>query len=170
MKLDKIYLIGFSGCGKTTIGKALAEKLNYEFADLDQLIEKNEGISISDFFKEKGEHQFREVEQAVLSKTISYPKAVISCGGGTPCFHDNMDFMLNNGTTIYLEVSEDKLVNRLSNATNERPLLNDHENDLRERIALLMEERKKDYERAHLIIENSGNEEATIEKILIALL
>ena len=171
MNRDKIFLVGFSGAGKTTLGKQLAEKLNYDFFDIDELIEQSEGISISTIFEKKGEIAFRKIENKVLTKTIFFPKTVIACGGGTPCFHDNMDFMLKQGTVIYLKVTEEELGTRIQNSDTPRPLFSDskeYEKSVR-RIKIMLEERKKDYQRAHITIENSNKDTEALDKILKAL-
>ncbi|MFN5829806.1 MAG: shikimate kinase, partial [Bacteroidota bacterium] len=88
-----VYLTGFMGSGKTTVGKKLAAQLNYTFIDLDSYIEKQEGRSISELFNEHGENYFREVEHQCLQTLLKLEKLVIACGGGTPCFYDAMQQM-----------------------------------------------------------------------------
>lgn len=119
----KIFLIGFMGCGKSTLGKKLATKLGYNLIDLDHKVEEVTGSSIADFFSSNGEEVFRKLESDTL-KTISYPEnCVIATGGGTPCYFDNMEWMNENGLTIYIEMPATALAKRLDNGTGKRPLL-----------------------------------------------
>src|SRR5690349_8405249 len=100
----KIFLIGFMGCGKSTMGKKLAVKLGYDFIDLDHQIEKNLGTTITAYFAENGEEAFRKLESETL-KNFDYPSnSIIATGGGAPCFFDNMDWMNANGLSIYIEM------------------------------------------------------------------
>ncbi len=118
-----IYLIGYMASGKTTFGKKLANALQYDFIDLDALIEKEEGISITEIFQTKGEEYFREIENNVLKQTVSIKNAVISCGGGTPCFYNNMDFINNNGLSIWLNPPLGFIIDRIKKEPNQRPLV-----------------------------------------------
>lgn len=128
---EKIFLIGMPGSGKSKLGKKLAGHLSYAFIDLDEHIVAKAGISIPDIFKREGEAGFRLLEQASLSEVCGAGgKAVIACGGGTPCFFDNMERMNASGVTIYLNVPVPVLVSRIEGDTN-RPLLKDkEENDM----------------------------------------
>jgi len=119
----KIFLIGYMGSGKSTVGKKLASQLGYDFADHDELIEKAVGKSVSEIFQEDGEERFREMEHHLLISLMTKDNVVISTGGGTPCHYNNMQLMNENGLTIYLKMSADTLVNRLRNAKTERPIL-----------------------------------------------
>lgn len=121
---DKIFLIGFMGSGKSTHGKRLARLLNRPFIDLDHYIERKENKSIGEIFTKDGESHFRDLEKLYLNQVISrYAQSVISLGGGTPCFNDNMNTILKNGLPIYIQMSPEALFNRISNSANERPLL-----------------------------------------------
>lgn len=121
----KIFLIGFMGCGKTTMAKKLATKLGYELVDLDLEIEKRVGQPIADYFAENGEEAFRKLESETL-KTFNYPSnTVIATGGGAPCHFDNMEWMNKNGHTIYIKLSPLSLAKRLENGKTKRPLLKD---------------------------------------------
>ena len=120
-----IFLIGFMGCGKTTLAKKLAARLGYDLIDLDLEIEKKLGTSVASYFAEHGEDAFRKLESETL-KTLNYGEnTVIATGGGTPCYYDNMDWMNLNGHTIYIEMSVAALVQRLENGKAKRPLLKD---------------------------------------------
>jgi shikimate kinase len=124
-----IYIIGFMGSGKTTAGKKLATLLNWSFVDLDKEIEEHSGKSIADIFSQNGEAYFREVESQVLRNLKSNTNMVISTGGGTPCYSDNMDFMLSTGLTIYLKLTTGQLKSRLANSKHIRPLIKDLDQD-----------------------------------------
>ncbi len=118
-----IFLIGFMGSGKTTAGKMLAERLQYDFADTDDLIEQRENMEITRIFAQKGEEYFRRVEAEVLESLLKNDNMVISCGGGTPCFFDNMRKMNNAGITVYLKVSSKTIAQRVSEQHSNRPLI-----------------------------------------------
>ena len=118
-----VFLIGFMGSGKSTVGKKLAKKLNYNFIDLDAAIEKQENCTISQIFENKGETFFREIERKLLINLLAKDKTVIACGGGTPCFYDNLELMNKAGLTIYIKLSVEALLNRLVMAKQSRPLI-----------------------------------------------
>jgi shikimate kinase len=111
----KIYLIGFMGCGKTTVGKRLAARCGFPFVDTDELFEAKHNCSIGKYFEQYGEDLFRKEEAVVLKETASLENAVIAVGGGTPCFYGNIDWMLSQGICIYLEMPPKALYNRLKN-------------------------------------------------------
>ncbi len=117
------------GCGKTTWSKKLATRLGYEFIDLDTVLEEQVGKSIPEYFSEHGEADFRRLESEVL-KQYPYPeKAVISTGGGLPCFFDHMDWMNGHGKTLYIKLSPKTLADRLENARVVRPVLQGKKGD-----------------------------------------
>lgn len=149
----KIFLIGFMGCGKSTMGKKLAQKLGYTFIDLDQQIEKNLGTTIGEYFAAHGETAFRKIESETL-KSFAYPaNTVIATGGGAPCFFDNMDWMNENGLSMYIEMSPAALAKRLENGKEKRPLLRDlTEEQMVEFIENKLAERDVFYQRALLTI------------------
>lgn len=111
------------GAGKTTIGKALAKRLNLEFYDLDWYIEGRQRKTIPQIFAEKGEEGFREIEKNMLHEVAEFENVVISCGGGTPCFFDNMDYLNQQGQTVYLQVTPEVLYQHLKMGKTQRPLL-----------------------------------------------
>jgi shikimate kinase len=111
--LGLIFLIGFMGCGKTTLGRKLASRLDYEFIDLDDIFEEKVGMTITEYFSAFGEDAFRKLESEVLKQTKYPENAVVSTGGGLPCFFDNMDWMNAHGKTIYIKLSPKTLANRL---------------------------------------------------------
>lgn len=123
--MDKIFLIGYMGCGKTTFGRILAARLNMSFVDLDAFIEEKEFKSIGQIFEEKGEDEFRKIEHTALLEVCEFQNTVISTGGGVPCFFDNMQIMNEQGLTIYLQVTPEKLTDTLKKAKKNRPLIKD---------------------------------------------
>ncbi|MDE6283969.1 MAG: shikimate kinase [Muribaculaceae bacterium] len=120
-----IFLIGFMGAGKTTLGRALEARLpGWRYIDLDQEIEKTAGISVSRFFALHGEEAFRQLERVTLTRVTHVDgDLIIGCGGGTPCYYDNMTLMNNRGLTILLEASHPTLLRRLLEAQARRPKL-----------------------------------------------
>jgi len=118
-----IFLIGYMGSGKTTLGEQLAADLGLSWVDLDRHIIGLSGRSIPDIMDKVGELGFRSLELEVLKTALRIPNAVISTGGGTPCFQDNMQLMRKAGIVIYLQLSPKQLASRLKNTTEERPLL-----------------------------------------------
>ena len=150
----KIFLLGFKNSGKTTAGKKLAKKLNLEFLDLDELIERNDGRSVPEIYSQDGETVFRKKEQEALLQTAKMDNQVISTGGGVPRFFQNMDFMIENGTTIYLKLDEDTLVGRLKVAAKSRPILKGkNAEEIREYVQDLINNHEHHYLRAHYIID-----------------
>lgn len=147
----KIYLIGFMGCGKTTLGKKTAAKMSFNFIDLDKEIEARAGMSIPDYFKEFGEAAFRVLERETLQSSEFPLNSIIATGGGAPCFFDNMQWMNTNGTTVYLSLSPKALASRLETAAEERPLLQQLKGDaLVEFITQKLSEREMFYKQASL--------------------
>jgi shikimate kinase len=120
----KIFLIGFMGCGKTTLGKKLAAKQGFELVDLDHEIERLTGTTVAGYFSDHGEEAFRKLESDTLKNHPYAENCVIATGGGTPCYFDNMDWMNANGITVYIELSAVSLAKRLEKGMSKRPLLN----------------------------------------------
>jgi shikimate kinase len=165
----KIVLIGYMSSGKSTIGKHLADKLFLPFIDLDIYIEKKEKKSVSDIFKNKGEIYFRLIEHKYLKEIlISDQKVVLSLGGGTPCYADNMN-LINTANTIsfYLQTSIKVLVDRLTKEKDDRPLIASLEdNKISEFVAKHLFERRVFYEKANFIIKTEGKSKSEIIKEL----
>ncbi len=121
----RIYLIGYMASGKSNLGQLLAEKLGYSFIDLDYLFEERFRISVLDFFEKYDEDGFRKIERSILHETLEQDDVVISTGGGTPCFFDNMHFIKESGLSVYLHWEIPTLVSRLRQVKRKRPLLKD---------------------------------------------
>lgn len=166
----KIFLIGFMACGKTTIGKWAARRAEIDFIDLDQWIEESEGRTISQIFEEEGEDVFRKIEYHALLRVIALPgDRIISCGGGTPCFFDNMEWINAAGTSIYLRHGVNTLTGRLKNAKADRPLLKD-EKLLKEFVQIGLDTRESFYFQAKIVLfERNASKKGVwkeIEKLL----
>ena len=167
-----IFLVGYMASGKTTIGKALAKKMNFQFVDLDQYIEGEEDMSVSKIFALKSEIYFRKIETKYLKELIDKKeKTVISLGGGTPCYGDNLQLVLssNNAITIYLKASLLELVNRLLKDKQNRPLISHlkSEEALFEFIGKHLFERSNYYSQAskRINIDNKTTDEIVTEII-----
>lgn len=149
-----IFLIGYMCSGKTTLGQSVAAAAGLPFVDLDDMIERKEGMTVSQIFERYGEQKFRELERDVLHSCTG--KMIVACGGGTPCHYDNMDWMNVNGLTIKLESSEDRLLERLRQGALKRPLLTGKSDD--ELIAFVnkaMSERKEWYDMAAVTFDST---------------
>ena len=150
---NKVYIIGFMGSGKTTTGLKLAGLLGWTFTDLDRSIEEHTGMRIPEIFSSHGEMWFRKAEYEMLRNLPSDTNRVISTGGGTPCYEDNMDYMLETGLTIYLKLTPGQLKSRLADTNGERPLIKDLGDEglisfIEEKLAF----REKWYNRARLTV------------------
>ncbi|WP_299226265.1 shikimate kinase [Sulfurihydrogenibium sp.] len=145
--MKNIYLVGFMGSGKSTVGKILAEKLNMNFIDIDKLIEEKEGMKIKDIFEQKGEGYFRELERKQIEAVVKQEGLVVSTGGGLGANLDNMNLMKKNGDVVWLDVSLNTVLDRLKN-DQDRPLLKQPT----EKIRQLFEERKNVYRLANIRI------------------
>ena len=155
---DKIFLIGFMGSGKSTLGKRLANKLDVTFFDLDIEIENQEGLSVNEIFNQKGEEYFRKIESDVLKRiTAEHSKFVLALGGGTPCFNDNISVINHNGKSVYLKYNAGMLYSRLVNAKADRPLLKGKtDEELKAFIEQKLTEREIFYNQSEFIIESDN--------------
>ena len=150
--MKRIFLIGYMGAGKTTVGRKLAKEMNLSFIDLDLYIEGRYHRSIRQLFAERGEEAFRDIEKRLLHEVAEFEDVLVSTGGGTPCFFDNMEFMNMAGTTIYLKVSVDELASRLESCKQTRPVLQNRSGEeLRSFIKENLEARTAFYEKANII-------------------
>lgn len=148
----RIFLTGYMGAGKTTLGKAFARTLNVPFVDLDWYMEERFHKTVGELFAERGEAGFRELERNMLHEVGAFENVVISTGGGAPCFFDNMDFMNHNGKTVFLNVHPDVLFHRLRVAKQQRPILQGKEDEeLKEFIIQALEKRAPFYSQAQYV-------------------
>ena len=149
-----IFLTGFMGSGKTHWGKLWAEANDCRFTDLDESIQEEEGTSVVELFEKKGEEYFREVEAKVLRQLDLSATTIVACGGGAPCYHDNMNWMNAVGRTIYLRADAKFLWERIREEREVRPLLkNINENELLYFIETKLAEREPFYKQAQLTLD-----------------
>jgi shikimate kinase len=164
----KIVLLGYMASGKSTIGREISKKLDMKFIDLDDYISRREKSSISEIFKVKGEIYFRRIESFYLSEILnSKDRFILSLGGGTPCYSNNMELILNSeASSIYIKAGIKTLVSRLTAEKNKRPLVAELEDDkLLEFVAKHLFERRFFYEQASMTVntEDKSTEEITTE-------
>lgn len=156
-KRSIIFLTGFMGSGKSTIGPILANTIGYRFIDLDLLIEQREGRKIGDIFKQEGEKRFREMERTLLREVVQSPRMVVSLGGGTISDQKTLDLIKESGVLVYLKANSEYIYRRLRTKS-DRPMLRTADgqlmdaDQLQHRIDELMTERKNYYEQAHVVI------------------
>jgi shikimate kinase len=155
----RIFLIGFMGSGKTHWGRQLAKQLRIPYYDLDDVIAAKEKKSVSQIFAESGEESFRLKEREVLESLIDENETmVLSCGGGTPCFFNNIETMKKYGIVVWLNTHMDVLLTRLKNEKSSRPLIkNIPDGDMRSFIVRKLNERRIYYEQADVIIDNEDS-------------
>ena len=164
----KIVLLGYMASGKSTIGREISKKLDMKFIDLDDYISKREKRSISEIFKVEGEIYFRKIESLYLGEILnSKDSFILSLGGGTPCYSNNMELILNSeASSIYIKAGIKTLVSRLTAEKNKRPLVAELEDDkLVEFVAKHLFERRFFYEQASMTVntEDKSTEEITTE-------
>ena len=121
--MRRVIIVGYMGAGKTTVGRALAKDTGMQFYDLDWYIEARMRKTVPQLFAERGEEGFRLVERNMLHEAAEFEDVVLSCGGGTPCFFDNMDYMNSLGDTVYLKASPEVLCAHLRMGKTRRPLI-----------------------------------------------
>ena len=148
--MQSITLIGYMCVGKTTTGKALAKELGLVFYDLDWYIEERFHTKVAKIFAEEGEARFRDLERRMLHEVAEFENIVLSCGGGTPCHFDNIDYLNTVSQTCYLQASPETILQHLSMSRGERPLLRGKTPDeLRTFVTAQLAERRPFYEKAH---------------------
>ena len=163
----RIFLTGYMGCGKTTLGKKLAARLGCPFIDLDHVLEAQEGITIADYFAAHGEAAFRELESSVLKNTPYADNAIISTGGGLPCFFDHMEWMKAHGQVVYIKLNAGVLASRLENNKDDRPILrHKHGEELIAFINEKLTEREPFYNQANIIAEGISLTAEKVEGLL----
>ena len=173
--MTNIFLVGFMGCGKSTIGKMLAQELNLQLVDMDAVIEEQQQMAISQIFATKGENAFREIEKDTLHILGKKEMQLIATGGGAPCFFDNMEWMNQYGITIYLKMSAKALAHRLMSlpekARLSRPLLaGKTEHELADYIEKTLKMRESFYGKSKIVILTDDiNPQTTVSRILTAI-
>jgi len=160
-----VFLLGYMGSGKSTIGAGLSKIMNLDFIDLDILINKNTKMSIHQIFSQKGEDFFRKKEHEILTNYRFKSNSIVAVGGGTPCFYGNHDFMKSIGKTIYLKVSSNELVSRLK-LDKKRPLLFNNKLNLKDFIDLEINHREEYYRMSNYILESDNILINQVEKIV----
>ena len=164
----RIFLIGFMGSGKSTLGAQLARRLDYQFMDMDQLIEETSELSVPEIFHEHGEAVFRKWEHDILLELCRRDKLVVSTGGGAPCHSRNMDLMNAHGCTIYLKLAPKALQDRLMRSSTERPLIKGKtETELLAFITKLLEKREKFYKQASHVVDGLSLRSEDLAKLLL---
>ena len=147
--MQRIILIGYMGAGKTTVGRQLAMALGLQFYDLDWYIEMRYHKKVSEIFAEQGEEHFRDLERRMLHEVAEFEDVVVSCGGGTPCFYDNMAYMNQQAETVYLKLEPEVLAMHLRMGKTVRPLiLGKTEDELLQYIKDSLREREPYYTQA----------------------
>lgn len=165
MKL--LFLIGMPGAGKSYWGRQIAQTFQLPFTDLDKYIIKHEQTTIDLLFKQSGEEGFRQKEQHYLNKLIAEATTdmVIACGGGTPCYQDNLQLMQQSGTTIYLKAAPEQLLKNMCNTLDMRPMLSE-QTDARSFLTTLLEKREIYYGQAHYILQTEYISLTTFAEII----
>lgn len=154
----RIFLTGYMGCGKSTIGRKIAALLGINFIDLDKYIEERNFKSVPDIFAQEGEPAFRAKERQALQEVVLFEEVVVGTGGGAPCFFDNMELMNEAGITIYLAPDNETLANRLLKSKTERPLIaGKSREELLQFIGQALEKRSPFYEKSKIIIRGKSD-------------
>lgn len=170
MRKESISLMGFMGCGKTTLGKKLARKLNWEFVDVDAKIVEKLNMPITDIFTKYGEEEFRILENKMLKEFIDRSNVVISTGGGAPCFHDNLEMLKEHTLSLYIQLSPKALIQRLTQGeTQKRPLLQGlNADEMLSFIESKLAERESYYLQADIILNQINNHPNEVIEIIKA--
>ena len=156
--MDKIFIVGMPGSGKSTMARYLCSKTKFNYFDLDEEIEKKSQKSVTEIFSDEGQEYFRSLETKLLKEIINKEKIfILSTGGGTPCFNKNMELMKKNGITIFLNTSIDTLIERVSRK-NKRPLFNSK--NIKETINNMFNERIKYYNQSRFSVKDNDRKEA----------
>ena len=170
--MTRIILIGYMGAGKTTVGKALAKDLGVTFYDLDWYIETRMRRTVKQIFDQEGEEGFRRIEHNMLHEVAEFENVVLSCGGGTPCFFDNIDYMNRQGQVVYLKASPEVLYAHLKMGKSVRPLLlNKTPEEVKTFIVEQLAHREQFYSKAGYaldvnLLDNYDKINITVEKLI----
>lgn len=169
--MNRIYLVGYMGAGKTTTARRLAQRLGWEVADTDALFEEKYKISVNDFFNKYDEPLYRKLESEVLKATEGLENVVVSTGGGTACYFDNMEWMNNHGLTVFLHISPKAAVDRVIHSRHKRPLAEGKsEEELTEFVNSHYASRMPFYEQARITVKSEDLDlEEAMRKILAML-
>ena len=152
--MKSIILVGYMCAGKTIVGKSLGKALGRTFYDLDWYVEERYHSKVAQIFAEHGESTFRDMERRMLHEVAAFEDIVLSCGGGTPCFFDNMDFMNANGDTVYLKASPETLLKHIGMSRGERPLLKGKSpEELHDFITAQLAAREPYYSKARYVVD-----------------
>lgn len=166
--MKRIYLVGYMGSGKTTVGQLLAKHYGFTFIDLDSYIENRFLKKINEIFAEHGENKFREIEHKLLCEVSAMENVVVSTGGGAACFYNNMELMNESGVCVYLKLTPEKLAQRLYKARSMRPLIKDKTaEELPGFVTEMLTKREPYYKQASIVVDNNENNPALIVGIII---
>lgn len=145
-----IFLIGYMGSGKSTLGRAAAKYTGLQLIDLDNYIERRYRANVRDIFAMYGEERFRDMERRMLAEVADFEDVIVACGGGTPCYHGNMELINSHGTSVWLQASEEILLHRLVRGRHKRPLLaGKTDEEILQTIRTGLETRHPFYSQAH---------------------
>jgi shikimate kinase len=165
--MNVFFVVGFMGCGKSYWGRIWAEAYGMSFYETDELIETAEGKTIAAIFETHGEAYFRKKENEILVTLAEKSNCIVSTGGGTPCFFDNMQLMNKYGTTVYLKATPQLLTKRLMPEKAKRPIIcNIADAELEVFIAAKLDERKPFYELAELVLDAAEITSASLEHLI----
>ena len=170
--MQPIFLLGYMGCGKSTLGRNVGAITGMQFIDLDNYIERRFHATVSQLFARHGEDGFRDIERRMLHEVAEFEDVIVACGGGTPCFFDNMDYMNSRGTTVWLTTSIDRLHSRLKRGRAKRPLIaGKSDEELLDFIQQALDQRMPHYSKAlHTfegdLLENSSEIGATASRFI----
>ncbi len=163
----KVYIIGMPGTGKTHFGRLLSRSMRLQFYDTDEMLEKKEGMPIRQIVSEKGEPYFRLLEHELIRQLSMRSNCIISCGGGTPVFNDNIDLMKNSGIVIWLNTSLDIIAKRIAQNVTRRPqFVGLNEAEIRLKLNDIFEKRKKIYAKADIISEISNPHNKSLNVVI----
>ncbi len=163
----RIFLIGFMGSGKSHWGKIWAARHRYHFIDLDDALEREEQSSVTDIFETKGEDYFRQKEAIMLRSLDKHDHVLVACGGGTACFFDNISWMKNHGTIVFLEAPPATILTNILTQESKRPLVkNLNEAELLFFVEQKLKERSEYYSQAHLTLQAEELTDKSIDSLI----